>query len=291
MLQIIFIVLAFLYLSFLDAQGQEKGSGGLTSPCRDNFSLVFQRGLLSADVVNIPLKNVVECIKVKTHIPLLIIGPFDLLEKRISVKFDTMPLDKGFEKIAGNKADVVFLYHREKTGDTFKLTFIKMFLKSPARSATNGHARETYHVRPSFQKDAAMQRVYLSGGEAYNQTKEGAPEISSAATAGDKEAEVYFLGTSHTARDRNIIVERLSDPDPWVREGAVRALEKFGDEDSVYLLIEALKDTDPSVREAAAYALGQTGDKRAAAPLRNILKDPDEMVRKTAEYFLNKITP
>lgn len=54
------------------------------------------------------------------------------------------------------------------------------------------------------------------------------------------------------------LISFLSDPDPIVRERAVRSFGSIQDTSVVPLLVEALSDRDTIVHRAAAFALGQT---------------------------------
>ena len=63
------------------------------------------------------------------------------------------------------------------------------------------------------------------------------------------------------------LVAALSDPDPFLRADAARALANWGDAASVPPLIAALKDSQLTTRWAAIDALGSLRDPRAIAPL------------------------
>jgi hypothetical protein len=63
------------------------------------------------------------------------------------------------------------------------------------------------------------------------------------------------------------LVAALSDPDPFLRADAARALANWGDADSVPPLIAVLKDSQLTARWAAIDALGSLRDPRAIAPL------------------------
>jgi hypothetical protein len=69
----------------------------------------------------------------------------------------------------------------------------------------------------------------------------------------------------------------LSDPDPFLRADAARALANWGDAASVPPLIELLKDSQTTARWAAIDALGSLRDPRAIAPLIVHLKTTREL--------------
>jgi hypothetical protein len=80
------------------------------------------------------------------------------------------------------------------------------------------------------------------------------------------------------------VEEMVRSPDPAVRlEGILRLGRAQGGSG---LLIEALSDSDPFVRSLAATALGQRKDENAIAPLLELIRDPVFMVRKAASVAL-----
>ena len=73
------------------------------------------------------------------------------------------------------------------------------------------------------------------------------------------------------------LVAALSDPDPFLRADAARALANWGDASSVPPLIAVLKDSQLTARWAAIDALGSLRDPRAIAPLIAHLKTTREL--------------
>ena len=73
------------------------------------------------------------------------------------------------------------------------------------------------------------------------------------------------------------LVAALSDPDPFLRADAARALANWGDAASVPPLIAALKDSQLTARWAAIDALGSLRDPRAIAPLITHLETSREL--------------
>ncbi|MFW6066344.1 MAG: HEAT repeat domain-containing protein, partial [Planctomycetota bacterium] len=71
-----------------------------------------------------------------------------------------------------------------------------------------------------------------------------------------------------------ILLEKLRDENPSVREGAAWGLGHLGDTAGVEPLIEALEDENGLVRIVAVKALGRLGDQRAVEPLEQMLWDP-----------------
>ena len=97
-------------------------------------------------------------------------------------------------------------------------------------------------------------------------------------------------GTSHERQDAATrlgnagaaampaLTELADDPDPLVKESALRALSKVGGEDALVAMAALLKAEDSNLRMTAAQALGHTKNENAAQHLLPVLADPDEIV-------------
>jgi len=90
-------------------------------------------------------------------------------------------------------------------------------------------------------------------------------------------------------RDLEVLAEALGDPDPKVREMAIRALDKIRDDSAVDLLIPALTDSSAGVRRRAARALGKIEDPRTIQALGTALNDEDPEVRQMVIRALGDI--
>lgn len=120
-----------------------------------------------------------------------------------------------------------------------------------------------------------------------------------------------------------VLLQKLNDPDPFVRVEAVQALGEIQKEqslvsvcncledDNLYVrayaaealgkigtidishtlsrLLPALDDPSPYVRAMMLAALGELQDDRASESIRKFLDDEDASVRKMAAWALNKI--
>jgi HEAT repeat protein len=86
------------------------------------------------------------------------------------------------------------------------------------------------------------------------------------------------------------LIEKLSDGNASVRNGAAADLGKMGDTRAVEPLIKALGDRQEwSVRCSAAEALGELGDTRAIESLISALEDPEKYVRAFATKALGEL--
>jgi HEAT repeat protein/Na+/melibiose symporter-like transporter len=85
-----------------------------------------------------------------------------------------------------------------------------------------------------------------------------------------------------------VIHERLDDPDPDVREEAVRSLGRFGGPDDVPFLAERLQNRLSTVRTASARALGLIGHADAIPFLLKGLGDMSEDIREACAAALGR---
>lgn len=117
-------------------------------------------------------------------------------------------------------------------------------------------------------------------------------------------ASILALGEIGSADAINPVVQRLRDPDRYLRYGAALALERMGwrpenEADRVFLMIarqdwesvrksgtaatpylmEVFRDRDPATRKAIVSVLAEIGDRHAHAACQTALKDPDRAVR------------
>jgi HEAT repeat protein len=86
------------------------------------------------------------------------------------------------------------------------------------------------------------------------------------------------------------LMEAISDPDPGVREIALKTLGEISGEESVVLILESLHDPDPRVRAAAAAAAARTGSPTSIFSLILLLHDREIEVRQQAKSAIEAIT-
>ena len=105
-------------------------------------------------------------------------------------------------------------------------------------------------------------------------------------------AAVQALGEIRQERILDSLCGCLADENLYVRGYAAEALGKIGDLDTRVALEKlsvAPNDPSPYVRSMMALALGELQDKRAMETVRKLLQDDDENVRKMAAWALNRI--
>ncbi len=84
----------------------------------------------------------------------------------------------------------------------------------------------------------------------------------------------------------------LNDENLYVRAYAAEAVGKIGQVDislALLRLISSLDDPSPYVRAMLVAALGELQDERAVEPIKNLLHDEDESVRGMATWALEQI--
>lgn len=84
----------------------------------------------------------------------------------------------------------------------------------------------------------------------------------------------------------------LNDENLYVRAYAAEAVGKIGHVDTSFALlrlISSLDDPSPYVRAMMLVALGELQDERALAPIRQLLNDEDESVREMAAWAIANI--
>ena len=103
---------------------------------------------------------------------------------------------------------------------------------------------------------------------------------------------VQALGEIQEVRSFVSVCDSLNDENIYVRAYAAEALGKIGRLDisiALLRLLPGLDDPSPYVRAMMVAALGELQDERAVDSVRECLHDEDESVRKMAAWALNKI--
>ena len=103
---------------------------------------------------------------------------------------------------------------------------------------------------------------------------------------------VQVLGEIQKKQSLVSVCNCLQDDNLYVRAYAAEALGKIGRLDialTLLRLLPALDDPSPYVRAMMVATLGELQDERAADSVRKLLSDEDETVRGMAAWALNKI--
>jgi len=103
---------------------------------------------------------------------------------------------------------------------------------------------------------------------------------------------VQALGDIQKKQSLVAVCDCLNDENLYVRAYAAEALGRIGKVDislTLLRLLPALDDPSPYVRAMMLVALGELQDERASDSIRKLLQDEDERVRGMAAWALNKI--
>ena len=120
-----------------------------------------------------------------------------------------------------------------------------------------GRSRPRRSVLPGHAFAALLVVVMLIGG-ILTTALQSPTDASSNGTAAEQ-------SRMETERDR--LLRLAMDPDAYVRQTAMKALNENPDESLVPLMIDLLQDSDSKMRSGAAYLLSQVADERSVEPL------------------------
>ncbi len=102
-----------------------------------------------------------------------------------------------------------------------------------------------------------------------------------ATDAAERHRAATELAERAKAADGPLLLELFSDPDPLVREIALRALRNVGGQEATDALVALLRDPEPNVRAAVLKELGENPSPRLAPQLAEYVEtetDPDLIV-------------
>ncbi len=86
------------------------------------------------------------------------------------------------------------------------------------------------------------------------------------------------------------LVQRLSDPDPTIRDAAADALAKVGDPEALPGLVNRYKvERRVGIRVSLVVAIGALGDVHVVPLLASVLKNEDAMLRRVSAWGLGHI--
>lgn len=106
-----------------------------------------------------------------------------------------------------------------------------------------------------------------------------------------REEAVRRLPGRHFETEMPLVQLALADADARVRSAAVDALTDLGPGAAAVAAAVALGDVDAAVRERAVYVLGDLGGAIAIRGLFDVLADADESVREAAATLLAELEP
>ncbi|HEY6328349.1 MAG TPA: M56 family metallopeptidase [Blastocatellia bacterium] len=124
------------------------------------------------------------------------------------------------------------------------------------------------------------------GGEVERQATAALSEALKDPDPNVREEAMRALALSHGPLSTQAIEAALKDSNSNVRENAVWALGLKGGPGASHYLVDALKDRDANVREKAAWGLGLQGDADSISALVGALNDSEALVQAQAAWAL-----
>jgi len=228
-------VIIFICIICTSAWGNyPSAQSGEKSVAPDGLSSGPGRGLLSMDIKDEPLKEVLERISDQNGITFFL--PPSLAEEKVMIRFSNLTLEEALSKILG-PYNHIFIYRESR---------------SPSKTSV-----------------ATLEKVRIFPHEYEGRVKE--PLMSIAEGASDTKGAVQSEGRGKertASRDdgRNdetyieTLTETLQGRDPEAKLDAVKVLRDAGTVDAVRALSFALRDKDPTVKNEAVAALKALGD-------------------------------
>jgi hypothetical protein len=280
------------------------------TPSRERPTIEVNGGLVTAEIHDAPLLNVLEAIASESDIR-IVVGP--MTDERVTIRFQDVPLDEALRRMLRGKS-FTFVYSassEDGTAHTLRLEEVYVITVGAAKvpsaagassaAGTSSAVRTAPTQRASPEADRAIagtisERDGNLNAPAGAQTTAGVGDSrQNKAAAEDEKRRLLELAKEALARtgDPNVIAlghTALEDPDPSAHMKALRALAKNGADGAGPLTLALLGDTNSAVREVAAGALGRTKDGAAVNPLGwAVLNDSRRHVRAAAARALGQV--
>lgn len=256
----------------LSVQGPDGAEWAPALSPRGGIKVAVTGELVSVKAQEASVEAVVHEIARQCGFEIITFGP---LEGRVTLEFDRLPLSEALRRILHDAS--------------FALDHSQGLIGTGARGLSSKCARKLWVLS---QPSAPGQPVQIAVQGGNNFDLGGLAEtvsmdtLGSALAQGNVNERVDALATLATMEDdataASMAGAALSDQDAAVREGAVYALGRIGDEYSRPLITEALGDPDVEVREAAIQALENIGGDESAKAIGQVLADANCAVRSAA---------
>jgi hypothetical protein len=287
-LRSLLIVLLFLFAAAQTGIGRAK-----TVPMPPGIELTFQDGLISAELVDAPLIDVLERIKQEFGFKAHYHG--DLTEL-ITVSFTDFPLSKCLRLLTANQSLSVATRpaaDASEQNDTKQIAEIWVLSRSPISKKDN--------IAPAASLVPAQNEPDNTGnisGDSPEMTESMQQEgVASDQQLSDQNAEES--GKRQTINNLAAIGDSASvmamaaftrDADKEIRKLSVAGISSVQSEESTQILGQVLQDeSDPEIRKIALRALGQRqNDMAAQALLEGARNDSDAEVKTMADQLLTQ---
>lgn len=245
------------------------------APTLPTLNVAAERGLLSVDVRQAPLADVLRRIGERAGFVVTIRGD---LSRPVTQGFSGVLLEEGLRRLTRGES-LALVYASRGPGGPPQLTELLVYATPPqlARPRAGDASRPAKFQRISAlarQRDAAAV-AELAGFLA------GDPDPLVRSRAADT------LGRMQGAAAASALTRARADEAASVRIRVLMALRRLEGPAAVVLLRDALlADPDPGVRRAAAWVLGALRNETARSALESALGDRDESVRRSVTAAL-----
>jgi hypothetical protein len=269
-----------IVLLFLCAAGQTGIGKAKTPPQPPGLELTFDDGLISAELVDAPLVDVLERIKQEFGFTTHYHG--DLTEL-VTLSFTDMPLSKTLRLLTANQSLSVAtrpVADASEQNDTKQITEIWVLSRSPVSKGDNLAPGASQAPAPN-EPDSTVNIGENSLEMMENQQQEG---FLTDQASNDQKAEmssrrqtIKNLITIGDSASVMAMAEYTRDADREMRKLAVTGISLVQNEESTQILGQVLQDeSDPEIRKIALRALRQRqNDMAAQALLEGALNDAD----------------
>lgn len=230
------------------------------------IQLAIEQGLLTLDVRNVPLANVLHAIGERAGFKVIVHTDLDTL---VTTSFTRVSLDKAIFLLVGNTSMVM--------------------IHAPLQGETGPRPLAEVHLYSNENR-----RVVASGLPVGARGTQGASNTQAVAVERGRDAALRAVRTLVERPDDTAIDDLasflLKDEDPVVRRMAAAGLGMVGGEQAVDALVEALADEDNTVQRRVIHALGKIDDDEGARALGEVLTgDPDAQTRRHAARALTRL--
>jgi len=249
--------LSLLAVSVLSVDGRAVSSAAVEQGSASQIHVTFEDGLLTVDVREAPLGDVVRVIGERAGARVIISND---ITTRVTGSFTRVPLEEGIRRLVRGHSLVL------------------VYAPSGSRAAA-GVLSEIQVIGSSRLADVQTRTHVLTGSDA-----------DSADHAGQLRAVGMLAGRRDAAAAADLARMLSADPDPVIRTQAATALGRVGTAEAATALTAALGDQAVSVRVQGVHALRMVEGVRALGRLREVLtRDPDSRVRRAAARALAEL--
>jgi len=272
----ILVVLSFILcpMSVLSVGATTQGEGTPSISEREGiiekpaFYLKVQKGLLSVEIDNVPLEEVLMAIGQQKGFKRLKVQGNAAIANKISIKFQNLPLDQGIQRILrGRSYSLIYTqtkWDRGKGSPTI-LEEVRIFGEGDYEQSFELNLLESKGSVPSMSLKGLIQQA-LYGEDTMTRAK----AIVALLEAGDSPA---------LAALRQALLE--GD----VRESGLKAMMHFGGHVMMGPLANAIADKDSDAGEPGFVALAEVGGVRVRELIQQALEHENKEVRKMIELF------